>query len=91
MRDLKRVAFPVIAAALLAGSVFLGGCTRHPSDEEMKQLNDLKAEVASLEKQISGREGTKANLEKQVAAKDDKLKWCASEQDAVKQRLQNWK
>jgi septal ring factor EnvC (AmiA/AmiB activator) len=91
MRDLKRVAFPVIIAAVLAGSVFLGGCTRHPSEEEMQQLNDLKAEVASLEKQISEREGAKANLEKQIAAKDEKLKWCAGEQDAVKQRLQNWK
>jgi outer membrane murein-binding lipoprotein Lpp len=91
MRDLKKVTFPLIIAALMAGSVFLGGCTRHPSEEEMRQLNDLKAEVASLEKQVSDREGAKTNLLKQIAAKEDRLKWCASEQDAVKQRLQNWK
>ncbi|MGA9365792.1 MAG: hypothetical protein WBW16_15630 [Bacteroidota bacterium] len=91
MRDLKKVTFPLIIAALVAGSVFLGGCTRHPSEEEMRQLNDLKAEVASLEKQVSERDGAKANLQKQIAAKEDRMKWCAGEQDAVKQRLQNWK
>jgi len=91
MRNLKKVTFPLIIAALVAGSVFLGGCTRHPSEEEMRQLNDLKAEVASLEKQVSEREGAKASLQKQIAAKEDRMKWCAGEQDAVKQRLQNWK
>jgi septal ring factor EnvC (AmiA/AmiB activator) len=91
MRDLKKVTFPLIIAGLVAGSVFLGGCTRHPSEEEMRQLNDLKAEVASLEKQVSDREGAKANLQKQIATKEDRMKWCAGEQDAVKQRLQNWK
>ena len=91
MRNLKKVTFPLIIAALVAGSIFLGGCTRHPSEEEMRQLNDLKAEVASLEKQVGEREGAKASLQKQIAAKEDRMKWCAGEQDAVKQRLQNWK
>jgi len=91
MRDLKKAAFPLMIAALMAGTIFLGGCTRHPSEEEMRQLNDLKAEVASLEKQVGEREAAKANLQKQIAAKEDRLKWCASEQEVVKQRLQNWK
>jgi outer membrane murein-binding lipoprotein Lpp len=91
MRDLRKVTLPLIIAAFMAGSVFLGGCTRHPSEEEMRQLNDLKAEVASLEKQVGEREGAKADLQKQIAAKEDRMKWCASEQDAVKARLQNWK
>jgi outer membrane murein-binding lipoprotein Lpp len=91
MQKMKRLAFPILAAAILASSAILGGCTRHPSDEEMKQLNDLKAEVAALEKQVSEREGTKANLEKQVAAKNDKLKWCADEKEIVKQRVADWK
>jgi len=91
MRHLRRATLPVLVAAFLIGSLLLGGCTRHASEEELKQLNDLKAEVASLEKQITEREGAKANLDKQIAAKNDKLKWCADEQQAVKQRLQNWK
>ena len=79
------------AVALLALAVLIGGCTRRPSAEEMRQLNDLKAEVASLEKQVSERQGAKANVEKQIAAKDDKLKWCASEKEIVAQRVANWK
>jgi septal ring factor EnvC (AmiA/AmiB activator) len=73
------------------GSVFLFGCTRRPSEEEMRRLSDLKAEVTSLQKQVTDREAAKANLQKQLAAKEDRMKWCAGEQDAVKQRLQNWK
>jgi uncharacterized protein YlxW (UPF0749 family) len=91
MRDLKRMTFPLIIAGLMAGSVFLAGCTRHPSEEEMRQLDDLKAEVASLQKQVNERTNSKSDLQKQIAAKEDRMKWCASEQDAVKQRLQNWK
>jgi len=91
MQGLKKVTFPLIIAGLVAGSVFLGGCTRHPSEEEMRQLNDLKAEVASLEKQVSDREGAKVSLQKQIAAKEDRMKWCAGEQEVVKHRLQNWK
>jgi outer membrane murein-binding lipoprotein Lpp len=91
MRDFRRVIFPLTIVALMAGSVFLGGCTRHPSEEEMRQLDDLKAEVASLEKQVSERSGAKSDLQKQIAGKEDRMKWCASEQDVVKQRLQNWK
>ena len=91
MTNLRKSASLLAVTGLFALAVLFWGCTRHPSEEEMKQLNDLKAEVASLEKQISEREGAKANLGKQIAAKDDKLKWCAGEQAAVKQRLQNWK
>lgn len=91
MRDLRKVTLPLIIAALMAGSVFLGGCTRHPSEEEMRQLNDLKAEVASLEKQVGMRQSATADLQKQIAEKEDRMKWCAGEQDAVKARLQNWK
>jgi outer membrane murein-binding lipoprotein Lpp len=91
MRDLKRMMFPLIIAALTAGSLFLAGCTRHPSAEEMRQLDDLKAEVASLQKQVDDRSSAKSDLQKKIAAKEDRMKWCASEQDAVKQRLQNWK
>lgn len=72
-------------------SLFLFGCTQRPSEEEMRRLGDLKTEVTSLEKQLGDREGAKTNLLKEIAAKEERLKWCTTEQEAVKQRLQNWK
>jgi hypothetical protein len=85
----KNIGVLLIVASL--SSVFLFGCTQRPSQEEMRRLSDLKAEVTSLTKQVSDREGAKANLLKEIAAKEDRSKWCVSEQEAVKQRLQNWK
>jgi outer membrane murein-binding lipoprotein Lpp len=76
-------------ALLLAGSLVLAGCTSKPDEAEMKQLNDLKAEVASLQKEIAAKDQAKAALEKEVAEKNAKLKKCADDQAVVKQRLAN--
>jgi|APIni6443716594_1056825.scaffolds.fasta_scaffold291543_2 septal ring factor EnvC (AmiA/AmiB activator) len=76
-------------ALLLAGSLVFAGCTSKPDEAEMKQLNDLKAEVASLQKEIASKEQAKAALEKEVAEKNAKLKKCADDQAVVKQRLAN--
>ena len=74
-------------ALLLSGGMMLSSCSSSPSDEEMKQLNDLKAEVNSLEKQVSDKGREKANLEKQIAEKNGKLQQCQSDQEAVKKGL----
>jgi septal ring factor EnvC (AmiA/AmiB activator) len=76
-------------ALLFSGSVVLVGCTSHPDEAEMKQLNDLKAEVASLQKEIAAKEQQKAALDKEVAEKNAKMKKCADDQAVVKQRLAN--
>jgi outer membrane murein-binding lipoprotein Lpp len=76
-------------AILFTGSLALVGCTSHPDEAEMKQLNDLKAEVASLQKDIAAKDQQKAALDKEVAEKNAKLKKCADDQAVVKQRLAN--
>jgi len=78
------VFFAVIAFSV---SPFLVGCASRPSQEELRQLNDLKAEVASLERQISDKEREKADLERQIADKKAQLQECQSEKDAVKKAL----
>ena len=40
-------------AALILSGMFLTGCSSKPSEDEMKQLESLKAEVASLEQKVS--------------------------------------
>jgi outer membrane murein-binding lipoprotein Lpp len=74
----------VFAALIGIGAVIAGGCSNSPSDEEMKQLNDLKSQVSSLEKQVSDKQQSKASLEKQLAEKNGKLKQCQDDQEAVK-------
>lgn len=59
------------------------GCSSSPSEEQMRQLNDLKAEVASLEQQIPAKEKEKADLEKQVAEKNGRLQQCMTDKAAV--------
>lgn len=67
----------------------LAGCSSKPSAEELKQLDDLKAEVSSLEKDIANRETEKQALLKAIAEKDAQLTQCAKDKDALKARTGN--
>ena len=74
-------------AVCLASALFAAGCSSSPSEEEMKQLNDLKAQASALDKQINDKKSEKAALEKQLAEKNAKLQQCQSDQEAVKKAL----
>jgi len=76
-------------ALLFTSSLALVGCTSHPDEAELKQLDDLKAEVASLQKEISDKEQQKSAVDKELADINAKLKKCADDQAVVKQRLAN--
>jgi septal ring factor EnvC (AmiA/AmiB activator) len=85
----KPFALIIIGCAMVIGSFV--GCSSKPSDEEMQKLNDLKAEVTSLEKGITARESEKAALLKSIADKDAQLAQCAKDKEALQQRLQGVK
>jgi outer membrane murein-binding lipoprotein Lpp len=75
----------LVAGALL--SLVASGCSSRPSAEELKQLEDLKAEVASLEREISAKESEKAALQRAIAEKDAQLKQCEQDKALVQERL----
>ena len=85
----KPFALIIIGCAMVIGSFV--GCSSKPSDEEKQQLNDLKAETASLEKGIAARESEKADLLKSIAEKDAQIAQCAKDKEALQQRLQSLK
>jgi outer membrane murein-binding lipoprotein Lpp len=87
MQHMKRAITALCATLLVSGGLVLSGCSSSPSEEQMKQLNDLKEEVASLQKDVSAKEQQKAALEKEIAEKNAKLKKCNDDQQVVKQRL----
>ena len=72
----------VVAAALM-----LGGCSSSPSADELRQLETLKAEVASMQKQVGDLEKKKADLEKELADLNAKTQKAKDDQQVVRQRL----
>lgn len=75
----------VVAGALLAS--VLAGCSSKPNAEELKKLEDLKAEVASLQSAISAKESEKAALQKAIADKDGQLTQCEKDKALVQERV----
>jgi outer membrane murein-binding lipoprotein Lpp len=78
-----------LAVIGMLSAAMLTGCSNNPSAEELKQLEDLKAEVTSLEKQIQTRETEKQALLKAIAEKDAQLATCAKDKEALKARTGN--
>jgi len=87
MHKLNRTVTAQALAILFAGSVVLVGCSSSPDEAQMKQLNDLKEEVATLQKDVAAKEDQKSTLDRQIAEKNAKLKKCNDDQAIVKQRL----
>ena len=81
----KSLAGFLVAGALLA--TLATGCTSRPNAEELKQLEDLKAEVSSLERQISAKQSEVAALQKAIADKQAQLAQCEKEKTLVQERL----
>lgn len=79
--------FAVLLVAAVMVSTLTVGCSSKPSAEELKQLEDLQAEISSLQKEISARESEKASLVKAIAEKDAQLAQCNKDKEAVQQRL----
>lgn len=82
-----KVLHSVLFVGVLIGGMMMVGCSSSPSEEELKRLEDLKAQVARLNDEVKQKQGDLANLEKQIAEKNGKLKQCQDDQDAVKKGL----
>ena len=83
----QRPLVTLAAGFLIAFSVVLGGCSSSPGSEQLKQLNDLKDEYSSLQREVAAKDQTKSTLAREVADKTAKLKKCNDDQQAVKQKL----
>lgn len=86
MKHYRSITLSLFMALLFAGSTFLVGCGGGVSEEQMQQLNDLKAEVESLQSQVNAKQNEKSQLERQVADKDAKIRQYLNDISAVNQR-----
>ncbi|MGA7160692.1 MAG: hypothetical protein WBZ48_06800 [Bacteroidota bacterium] len=86
---MKRALKLFAGAAFLAATLFVVGCSSGPSDDELAQLEALKSEVASLQKEVDAKQADKASLQKQIADKQAELATAMKEQDATRERLKS--
>ncbi|MEO8208965.1 MAG: hypothetical protein ABI840_00275 [bacterium] len=87
MAKMKNLFFVLLTVAMLAGSTFLVGCGGL-SDEQIQQLNDLKAEVDALQSQVNAKNDEKSGLQKQIADQEAEIKLMQDNAEAVRRNCQ---
>ncbi len=76
----------LLASVLVLGTIGLTSCSG-VSEEEMAQLEALRAEVTSLQKDASYLKSEKTKLEREIAEKNAKLEQCEKEIATTKSNL----
>jgi peptidoglycan hydrolase CwlO-like protein len=87
MANIRSMIYIFLAAAMLTGSSMMIGCGGGVDEEQMQALNNLKAEVESLQSQVKAKEDEKASLQKQISDKDAKIKKCNDDMAKTKSCL----
>ncbi|MCF8431794.1 MAG: hypothetical protein K9G34_07595 [Melioribacteraceae bacterium] len=73
----------LMVALLMTGFVGCGGVT----PEQFAQLDELRAEVKSLEQELNSLQSDKTKLEREIAERQAALDQCAKEKAEVKANL----
>jgi outer membrane murein-binding lipoprotein Lpp len=68
----------------VAALLLIVGCSNSPSDDELRKLQELQAQVKQLDEQVATQQRDNAALEKQTAEKNGKLQQCQADQEAVR-------
>jgi len=86
MNLLKSFKTPLIAAVFFVSIALLAGCGL--SDAQIAELNNLRAEVKSLEADANSMKDTKAQLESEIQTINRKLAECNKQKEETKANLQ---
>jgi len=76
----------LLASFLLVGSIGITSCSG-VSEQEMAQLQALRAEVSSLQKDDNTLKSEKTKIEREIAEKNAKLEQCEKEIASTKANL----
>ena len=76
------LAFSMLALPLLAG------CTKHPSPEELSQLDEARMAAEGAEKKLEEKKAEKAQLEAELAQKKAELEALKEKGETVKSKVE---
>jgi len=87
MRKSIRVIAILSAVVMLMVTFVITGCSRHPNEEQLRQLEETKQAALAGEESQAACANEKAELEKQLAESKQKLEKMEQEKESVSNRL----
>lgn len=87
MKKMKKILGTGLFLVLFIGMLSVTGCSGI-SDEQIAELEALRAETKALEKEVNSLKSEKAALEKEIADKNAKLDECAKQKAETKANLE---
>ena len=79
-----------IGSLIICAALFLSSCSNKITEEQLKQIKELKAQERSLQDDIQKKKDEKAKLESELNSRKSELKKCSDEVDFIKQKLATW-
>jgi len=86
MTNIKKLLNSALIVTVLVGALSLTACGG-VSEEEMAQLEALRAEVSALETEINQLKSEKTKLEREIAEQNAKLEQCARDKAETEKNL----
>jgi septal ring factor EnvC (AmiA/AmiB activator) len=89
MKLLRRFTGLTLAGLFAMG--LLASCASHPTEEQIKVMEESKAAALSAEQEYQSKQTERKDLEKKVEAKKQELSDAQRELEAVKKRVEEMK
>ncbi|MBN8568696.1 MAG: hypothetical protein J0M18_03610 [Ignavibacteria bacterium] len=86
MLKIKSLIFTLLAFLILSTSAVLTGCSSCPTDEQLAELETLKAEVSQMMSTNSGLDGQISQLQSDISSIDNSMSKLQSDFDAARKR-----
>jgi outer membrane PBP1 activator LpoA protein len=86
-QSLKSKVAKSVALGMLAGMLALTACSKHPSEEQLRALEETKKAALAAEDLLAQKRQERDNLQRQLDAKKAELQKAQSEKTAVSGRL----
>ena len=78
------------ASAIVATSFILGGCTPKITQEQLQQLQQLRAQERNLSDMLDKKKVEKSKLERELQDRQGELKKCNDDKDFIQKKLAEW-
>ena len=87
MGKLSRTILVIVSVACLVLSLSIGGCTKHPNEQQLQALEEQRKAAIAAEEELAKCQQEKADLDRELAEKKQKLEDAKSEKENVTKRL----